>query len=153
MKRIGTELIPSEQAFINEYLKNGFNGVRAYLAIHPDTKYESARVKASKLLTKVTVREAIQREIEKASTGIIASRENLIREAYDIGKQAQEKGDLGTALKSTELKAKLNRLFDRDQPDIKGYEVLMQQFVVNVSPSDNDKDKVIDIEAGDEGRD
>lgn len=48
--------------FIHEYLTNGGNAARAYLAIHPGTQYNSARTLAWRLLTKVDVAERIARE-------------------------------------------------------------------------------------------
>lgn len=48
-----------ERAFPVEYVKNGFNGTRAYLAIRPNASTETARVEASKTLAKHNVKKAI----------------------------------------------------------------------------------------------
>ncbi|MEB3215561.1 MAG: terminase small subunit [Nostocales cyanobacterium 94392] len=47
------------QRFAHEYIKHGQNGVKAYLAIRPDAKYNSASVEATRLLRKPNVRQAI----------------------------------------------------------------------------------------------
>ena len=45
--------------FANEYIRNGENGKRAYMAIKPDAKPTTAAVEASKLLNKPNVQSEI----------------------------------------------------------------------------------------------
>ena len=108
-------LKPSEQAFVNDYLKNGYNATKAYLAIKPKSKYTSAKVMGARWLTRVDIKEAIQREMDKGGVTSVASRAYLIQEAHEVGREARGKGAYGAALKGTEIKAKLNHLFD-DKP-------------------------------------
>lgn len=48
-----------EQAFPAEYIRQGMNGTRAYLAIKPQVKVETARAEAPLILAKPSVRQAI----------------------------------------------------------------------------------------------
>lgn len=54
-----TALTPDEERFVEEYLID-FNGTAAYLRVHPGVKRWSAKVMASRLLTKVNLQEAIK---------------------------------------------------------------------------------------------
>lgn len=122
-----------EELFIAEYLKNGQNGTKAYLALRPNGNERSASVSANRLLKKPSVIEAIQKAVDKKFDESIASREYLIDEAHEIGKEARGKGVYGSALNAVELKAKLNRLFDKDEPEMQGYFKLMQYLEININ--------------------
>ena len=107
------KLTHTEELFVAEYLKNRQNGTKAYLAIKPDSSPRAASVSATRLLKMSAVIEAIQNMINKKSDESIASREYLINDADEIGKEAREKGAYGSALTAVEIKWKLNRLFER----------------------------------------
>ena len=150
------KLRPIEQAFINEYLKNGCNATQAYLSVKPKCKYESARVISTRMLAKVTVKEAIEQAMEKTCMSNVASREYLIQETHETVQEAKKEKCYGAAIKGIELKGKLNRLFDREQPDMAGYQVLMQQLIINTTDKADHSGDVIDIvreEIDGEGRD
>lgn len=53
------KLLHTEELFVIEYLKNGQNGTRAYLAIRADVTERSASVYANRPLKKPAVIEAI----------------------------------------------------------------------------------------------
>lgn len=144
---------PFIERFIREYIACGYIGQRAYLKLRPHVKPKTAQVEASKLLSLPIVQEELKRLTQKTYDNSIASREYLIQEAHETIQEAKKEKAYGVIMKGIELKGKLARLFEKDTPDIEAYTQVIQQFVVNVTPADNDKDKVIDIEAGDEGRD
>lgn len=52
-------LKPDAERFCWEYVRNGGNGTRAYLVVHPDAKESTARSNASKLLTSGNIKERI----------------------------------------------------------------------------------------------
>ena len=52
-----------QQAFINEYIVNGHNATKAYKAAYPDNK--TPEYSASRLLSNIKVREAIDRDLAK----------------------------------------------------------------------------------------
>lgn len=128
------KLSPVYRAFVGAYTANGYNAAQAYLSIKPDVSYDTARANGSKLLANTDVQQAIQDKIDKAYDKNIASRQYLTQEAHDIGIEARSKGQYNPALTAVDLKAKLNRLYDRDTPDLESYTQVMQQFIqVNVN--------------------
>lgn len=53
-------LSDKQQAFVDEYLVNGFNGLKAYIKAYPDSSEESAQSSASRLLENAKVKTAIE---------------------------------------------------------------------------------------------
>jgi phage terminase small subunit len=133
------KLLPQHRAFIAKYLSNGYNGTRAYLAIKPNASYDTARAEASRYLSHHCIQEAIRAHLDKADVHAIASRQYLIRQAHEIGEEARAEGQYNPALTSVDLKAKLNKLYDRNEDDMSGYAALVQQLIV-VNPPAPDPD-------------
>lgn len=50
--------------FVTEYLRNGRNGVKAYQAVHPNSKYTSSEVSAHRLLSKARIQQEIAQRIQ-----------------------------------------------------------------------------------------
>lgn len=144
------KLKPFHKDFVREYIACGYIGQRAYLKLKPYVKPKTAQVEASKLLSLPIVKEELQRLSERRECSSLASREGLIQEAHRIGGKAEEEGAFGAALKGVELKAKLNRLFERDTPDMAGYQTLMQQLIINVSPAPEPFGEVIEVKKASE---
>ncbi len=63
------ELKPSQEMFVQSYLKNNAHGTKAYLDIHPDIKEASARVNASRLLANISIRTRILEQLEEHGLG------------------------------------------------------------------------------------
>lgn len=78
-----TSLTPSERQFVAEYLID-LNGTQAYLRSHPKAKLASARVQASRLLTKPNIIQGIAeaKDARSEKTGITAER--ALKEAWAI---------------------------------------------------------------------
>lgn len=133
----------TEELFVAEYLKNGQNGSRAYLSIKPNVSSRSARVSAHRLLKKPQVIELINNAVTKRYDESIASKEYLTEEAHSIGKDAFKKGKHGSALQAVELKGKLNKVFDKDAPEMDGYIKFIQAVMVNVNTTNDGE--VIDV--------
>ena len=60
-----TPLTKKEQALVDEYFICGMNATEAYLRLHPNTEYNSAKAKASLIMTKVNVKAELQRRFEQ----------------------------------------------------------------------------------------
>ena len=148
---------PFEIAFLNEYQTNGYIGQRAYLAVRPHVKVETAGVEACKLLKLPRVREELTTRQDKQLVKSCASRDFLILEADKIGKKAFEKDMYPAALSAVDTKARLNRIYDKDNQDMTQYTNLLQSLVVNVSvntsekPQDSPQGQVVDAEYTEEG--
>lgn len=144
------KLKPFQEAFIQAYIACGYVGQRAYLKLRPHVKPKTAQVESSKLLSLPIIREELERVKERECDRAIASREFLIQEAHEVAKEAREKGAYGATVKAIELKGKLNKLFDRSEPEMEGYVKLVQMLQINVNapaPVEEDDGEVIDIEA------
>lgn len=85
--------------FVNEYLKNGRNGTKAYQAAHHGCKANSARACAPKVLAKPSVQVEIARQIESASGGGL-NRESINAWLRDIAKRAQDAKKIDTELRA-----------------------------------------------------
>lgn len=115
-----------EELFINEYIKNGGIAVQAYLFVRPKCKYNSAKVNASRMLSRINIQEEIQSRLGKSSAIAIASRENLIRDALKLAENAIATDDLNAGLKSLELIAKMQHFFNAPN-ETDNYLLLMQR--------------------------
>lgn len=63
-EKLEKTISPSDRAFIDEYISNGYNATQAYLKVHPKSGYESARASGSRLLTFDNIKQALEREFE-----------------------------------------------------------------------------------------
>jgi hypothetical protein len=141
MAKLIDGLTPTAHAFIPAFIASGLNGTRAYLKIKPHVSHTTAQVESSKLLSDPMVKDMLAKRFNKQADKSIASRTYLTTEAHEIGIQARDNGQLGTALSAVELKGKLNRIFTDDVPETEGYKTLMQTLIVNVnSPEVQPKD-------------
>ena len=134
-----------EKYFISEYLKNGQNGTEAYLAIKTNVSRRSAAVCANRLLKKASVISEIEKTLDKKLEDSIASRSYLINEADEIGKEARDNGNYGSAIKAVEVKGKLNRVYDKEESDLRDYYKVLQLLNVNVSLPENER--TVEIES------
>ena len=55
------ELTDKQRAFVIAYFACNGNGTRAWLKLHPDVKYESAKAQASETLTNINIKAEIKR--------------------------------------------------------------------------------------------
>jgi phage terminase small subunit len=122
----------TEEQFVIEYIKNGGNGTQAYLAVKPNSSEKSAKVSACRLLKKPAVIDAIQKASENKSVEAIASRDYLIKEAHEIGKDAFKKDKHGTAIKAVDTKAKLNHIYDETKDESATYSAFLQAININI---------------------
>lgn len=124
------KLDPAKRKFVNTYLKNGFNGTQAYLAVSPMVSRETAATMANKYLNLPEVQNEIEKVQDREFADSVASREYLIKEAHDIGLEARVEKKLNTALQAVEVKGRLNKVFDKENQDMGGYEDLLRTLVV-----------------------
>lgn len=57
------ELTAEEWVLANAYFERGMNQTQAYLSVHPDADYDSARTIASRLFAKVNIKAAVKKLI------------------------------------------------------------------------------------------
>ena len=62
------ELNNKHKIFCREYVKNGLNGTKAYMKAYPNCTEETARINASKLLTKTNTQNYIKELQDKAES-------------------------------------------------------------------------------------
>lgn len=79
---IEIEFTDTEWALINAYFDNNMNQTRAYLSVFSETKYDSAKVEASKFFTKPNIRAEIKYRLEQ--DGMSAS--ETIKRISDIAR-------------------------------------------------------------------
>jgi phage terminase small subunit len=121
----------ADRRFAQEYFRNGHNGARAYLAIHPTVTYDSASTLASKILKKIQVLEYIDSLVDSSELTSIASKRALTLDAHEIYLANRDERPQ-VALNALQVKARLHRLYDRDPSEPGGYVGLMQQLNVQV---------------------
>jgi phage terminase small subunit len=94
------ELEISHRLFVLEYLANGRNGVRAYLAAYPNcTSYGAAGVEAHRLLKNPKVRKALEHELRASFRRLHMDADEALALVSlsgraDIGDAYGEKGEL-----------------------------------------------------------
>jgi phage terminase small subunit len=138
----------TEEQFVIEYIKNGGNGTQAYLAVKPNSSEKSAKVSACRLLKKPAVIDAIKQASEKGYDEGIASREYLIKEAHEIGKDAFRKDKHGAAIKAVDTKAKLNHIYDETKDESATYSALLQSININIPGLSKTIDVTPELEDG-----
>ena len=94
------------RAFVREYVKNGFNGTQAYLALRPTVTENSAGVLAHRTLRLVKTMEAMAEITDSILT--VEETKGL------ISKYAKDDRDnvRPSAVRSTELMAKVHKMID-----------------------------------------
>jgi hypothetical protein len=77
-----TEPTPDEMAFVNAYLEENMNGTRAYMKLHPDAGYDTARAAASVTIAKHNIKAEIKRRLDERAM----SAEEAIYRLGEIGR-------------------------------------------------------------------
>lgn len=114
------ELNELEQEVVTVYLSNGLNQTRAYMQVKPEMEYDTAKVLASRLLTRDHVRAFLRARMAEMSMG---AQEVLLRLAQQAGANLEpflkDGGPLGMRLdlKSPEAKAHLHLIKKVKQRD------------------------------------
>jgi phage terminase small subunit len=95
-----SDLTPKQQRFVAEYLIDS-NATQA--AIRAGYSAASAKVTASRLLTKANIRAAVDAKQTKIVNKLEITAESLIRDVRDIGDEARMAESYAAAIKSREL--------------------------------------------------
>jgi hypothetical protein len=82
-KRISSKKLTEAQLKFCEHYAFKNNGVQAYLLAYPDSKYDSAKVEASKLLTNPNVLAEIDKQKEILANKYDISKEKMIKKIED----------------------------------------------------------------------
>lgn len=81
---MGKELSPAERDFCANYVSNGKNATKAYLAVHPNVKYETARSHGCNLLKREHVKAEIDRLIGLVVSEKIMTREECLEQLTEL---------------------------------------------------------------------
>lgn len=96
-------LSPKQQRFVAEYLIDG-NGTQA--AIRAGYAEGSAKVTASRLLTKANIAAAVEAKRARIADRLEITAAGLVRDVAEIGKEARGEGAFPAALKACEMLGK-----------------------------------------------
>lgn len=78
-------LLNGDYSFLQEYFSNGFNGTQAAKEVFNCQTDKSAATKASEVLRKPEVKEALAREMECLASAYQVSKESIVRELAILG--------------------------------------------------------------------
>ena len=130
--------------FADEYLTNGFNGRKAYLAVYKSIKSEAAAdVNASKLLSNTKVKEYIAQKQAVTAKKFDITRDYITQEYLELIESAKKEGlDGQGSLKDrtnwAKALAQLSKLLGLDAPEKQ--EIEHRGIVVNyVNPHKKDE--------------
>ena len=112
------ELSKKQEAFIDEYFKNGFNGTTAYKKVYKVSDLV-ATASASRLLIKVNVKKAIDERHKQLQQSHIVTREELLKDLAHI-KNKQLDAFPPSSLKAIEMLAKMQGWNEPDKVEISG---------------------------------
>lgn len=80
----------NQALFVGAWLKHSRNATKAYLELHPNVTYESARVLGSRLLTKVNIQDilvmydlGLERYLKQLDAGLEAQRWNHLTKEWE----------------------------------------------------------------------
>ncbi|MBR0471714.1 MAG: terminase small subunit [Methanosphaera sp.] len=111
-----------QKTFCQEYVKNGMNGTKAYMAAYPDSSEESARRQASRLLTNVDIQKYIEKLQSKNEDKAIMSVQDRMRWLTELVNSKKEKS-VSNKLKALEILNKMDGVYTQNVA-IKGDMVL-----------------------------
>ena len=95
------------EAFCQEYMKNGFNGTRAYMSVYPDTGEAAARSSASDLLTKPNITERIAELRAEMTDKYGISIQEVVNSIKETRALAKAQSDFKNSLKSDDMLLKI----------------------------------------------
>jgi len=104
-------LSPKHKAFCDEYLSNGLNALRAYVAVYKVSD-SAAGPSGDRLLKNVKVREYLQTQQQKTAERLELKKEDLIKDLIDIKNNNKGVRD-AVAIKAIEI---LNKMSGFDAP-------------------------------------
>lgn len=115
----GSERVTNKQeAFCEEFLKNGQNATQAYMTIYNTTE-STAKASASRLLTDVNIQKYIDERKKEIKKDNIASVEEVCQFLTETIKNADER--TSDRLKASELLGKYHGMFtEKQKVDLNG---------------------------------
>lgn len=97
----------SHEAFCQEYMKNGFNATRAYMAVYPNTGEDAARSSASDLLTKPNIIKRIAELKAEITDKYGISIQEVVNSIKETRALAKAQSDFTNSLKSDDMLLKI----------------------------------------------
>lgn len=105
--------------FVKEYLSNGLNGSKAYLAVYQPDNPKSAETGASRILKKAQVQEYIS-EFKTLDEDSKLTKEEIVQNIIQLRNDARLNRRYSEALKANEMLTKMFGYNEPDKKEIKG---------------------------------
>jgi len=105
---------PSElryQDLAREYIKQHFNGVRAYAKVYPDANYDTAKNNMCRMLTNASFLNALTQERERITASDMISVDKIILNILEDRHLARLKDDISTMRACDDLLGKTLAMF------------------------------------------
>jgi hypothetical protein len=142
------KLSPLERRFSSEYFANSGNGTRAYLAAKPHVTRETAKVEASRLLTRPNVKAELERLNNEVTQSALVTRTEFINRMQTLSSKAEKNKSYQPAINAAKEAAIVSGVYEREDDDASKFGVFINQITVNQAPQIEDKpqDVVLDGE-------
>ena len=116
------------KAFIDEYVKNGFNGTQAYLSVYPNSSEEAAAVSASELLRNPKVKEYLKKVQQTIREKDLISKGEILEKLIHILNDSSANPKLyNHAIKSSEVLSKMLGFNEPDQLNVNGFNLTIEK--------------------------
>jgi len=128
---MGKGLSVIERKFVNAFINNSGNATLAYKQANPSVTEGSARVLGSRLLTRVDIKDLVNKGLEKQtdkSKSMLPSKSDLVNRLQTIDKAAFNEDQYGTCVNSVREQGKLLDLYQEDE-NKDGYAKLIQTIL------------------------
>ena len=120
--------------FVSHYIKQNFNGTKAYMRAYPNIKdAKTASVCASKLLSKDSIKQELNRQLTKKNMINEHSRDIILTDVNRLAVKSEAFMEFGNALKAQDLRAKLAGLYHEGDSGSDQFDRIIQAFQINVS--------------------
>ena len=117
------------KAFIDEYVKNGFNRTHSYLSVYPDCKSEeTAKASASRLLTNDNVQQYLKKVQQTIREKDLISKGEILEKLIHILNDSSANPKLyNHAIKSSEVLSKMLGFNEPDQLNVNGFNLTIEK--------------------------
>jgi len=117
-----------ERKFVNAFINNSGNATLAYQQANPSVTGGSARVLGSRLLTRVDVRGAIERRLDKDGDSPSSDRQKILDRLLRLADKSEEVGQFGSSVNAVREYGKISGMYE-ESDDGRGYITLIQNIL------------------------
>lgn len=127
------QLTPFEDAFLTEYINNGFIGSHAYETLRPGKAQSTNWTESSRLLNHEHIKIALQERLAERKEVAEVNKSTLIADARRIMKKAEKRHQYSSALKGVDIQANLTGAYSQDEGDASKYMAFMNKVHIDVN--------------------